>query len=476
MRLSELTQGALGPQVIRPAYDRSIQKIGIVHLGIGNFHRGHQAVYTDDAMAAGDRQWGITGVSMRSSAVEEQMRPQDCLYTVTERSGSGAAIRLISAIRSVIVAPELPERVVAALASADTSIVTLTVTEKGYCMRPDGNLDVAAQDVACDLQGNGRPRTIYGFLAAALAERRSHDRGGLTLLSCDNLAENGKHLARLLESYLEHRDTALADWFRSHCTSPSTMVDRIVPATTPTDRDTVAEAIGLRDEAAVITEPFRQWVIEDHFAGARPQWESAGAELVSDVRPFEAAKLRMLNGAHSALAYLGLLHGHEFVHQAIDDPEIRPVVERIMRSEAAATLDLRTGPDPSRYADALLARFANSALPHRLAQIATDGSQKITQRWLQPLAINRAAGRACPATLEALAGWLLYTRGDICPVDDPLANMLANLWRSVDRSGVVAALFGAGGLFSEIWTATPDDQRALTTKIAELTRVGRFAR
>lgn len=476
MRLSEATLGSLSRNVSRPCYDRHAQKCGIVHLGVGNFHRAHQAVYTDDAMAAGDRHWSITGVSLRSAVVHRQMQPQDCLYTVVERGSAGSAIRLIGAIQSVIVASERSGSVIAALASADTRIVTLTVTEKGYCMRPDGSLDIASEAIAHDLQQTAEPRTIYGFMAAALAARRAAKCDGLTLISCDNLAENGRALARLLGQFLEHADQSLADWFNANCTCPSTMVDRIVPATTSADCDAIAREIGLRDEATVVTEPFRKWVIEDRFAGPRPRWEAAGAELVADVRPYEIAKLRMLNGAHSALAYLGLLHGHDFVHQAVGDDSIRPLIERIMRTEAALTLDPASGPDTSDYADALLARFTNSALPHRLAQIATDGSQKIRQRWLAPLAINRAAGRQCSATFEALAAWVFYVRGDVHPVDDPMAAQLARLWQTTGTGGIAAALFGEGGVFSSAWSAGPEDLRILTQKIEELSQVSGIAR
>lgn len=468
MRLSEAKLGAIAPHVVRPGYDRGEQKCGIVHFGIGAFHRAHQAVYTDDAMAAGDRDWGILGVSLRSADVRDQMEPQDGLYTVAQRSSAGAAVRLIGAVRQVLVAPENPQAVIDALASPDIHVVTFTITEKGYCRSPDGTLDVGAADVAHDLSGAANPRTIYGFLARALAPRRAGGLPGLSLVSCDNLADNGALLAALLDDFLGRIDSRLANWTRTHCACPSTMVDRIVPATTPADRDALAAEIGLDDAAAVVTEPFRQWVIEDRFAGPRPRWEAGGAQLVADVRAYETAKLRMLNGAHSALAYLGLHGGHDFVHQTIADPAIRPLIERLMRHEAAMTLDPAEGLDPDAYADALLDRFANSALPHRLAQIAMDGSQKIPQRWLKPLAINRAAGRECPATLAALAAWIAHIRGDARAVDDPMAAELAALWRKAGAEGIAPALFGTDGLFAANWVASPDDQRTLKLKISML--------
>jgi fructuronate reductase len=465
--LSDATVGTLASHIARPCYDRSAQKEGIVHFGIGAFHRAHQATYTEDAMAAGDRNWAITGVSLRSADVREQMHPQNGLYSVTERSPARTSIRVIGSVKRVLVASESAGAVIAALAAPHTHIVTFTITEKGYHGRADGTIDLHAANVAHDLSGRGDPRTIYGYLARALARRRADGLGGLTLLSCDNLAENGKHLAAHLTTFLHAYDSGLSEWFRSQCACPSTMVDRIVPATAAADRDIVDAELALRDEAAVITEPFRQWVIEDRFAGPRPRWEAGGAQFVSDVRPYESAKLRMLNGAHSAMAYLGVRRGHEYAHQAIADPAIRALVKALMR-EAAATLAPLVGFDSERYMHKLLERFENSALPHRLRQIAMDGSQKIPQRWLQAIACNRAAGRDCPATLRALAAWMLYVRGDVIAVDDPMAARLASLWRESGEDGIAAALFGSRGLFAATWTAAPADQVLLRKNMAAL--------
>ena len=372
------------------------------------------------------------------------MNPQQGLYTVTERSASGAATRIVGAVREVLVAPYETEAVIAALAAPATMIASLTITEKGYCRAADGALDPA-------LAGES---SVYRYLAEGL--RRRHDAGlpGLTLLCCDNLAENGKQLARLMGEYLERHDPALLGWFASQCTCPATMVDRIVPATTAADRLAVAEALdALADHAAVMTEPFSQWVIEDRFAGPRPRWEAVGAELVADVAPYETAKLRMLNGAHSALAYIGLTHGHTYVHEAITDPAIRPLIASLMREEAMPTIAAAPGQDLGRYADDLIARFANPALQHRLIQIAMDGSQKIPQRWLETLAANRHMGRQCPVLLKGLAAWLSHTSGANGPVDDPLAKTFAGLWSNSSRAEVAAALFGPQGLFAASWVA-----------------------
>lgn len=437
MRLSPDT--ILPASVGRPAYDRVAQAAGIVHIGIGAFHRAHQAVYTDDAMGAGDRDWGIVGVSLRSGDVAAQLNPQAGLYTVATRSVTGSSLRVIGAVQRVLVASEDPQAVVDAIAAPATHIVSFTVTEKGYLRAADGSLDLAAA------KGSS---SLYRFVGAALAARKAAGLPGLTLLSCDNLANNGAVLRRLMREYLAAEHADLVDWFDAQCRCPATMIDRIVPATTDADRAAIEGELGVRDEGAVVTEGFSQWVIEDDFAGPRPRWEVVGAELVSDVAPYETAKLRMLNGAHSALAYIGLGKGHEFVHQAIADPAIRPLIETLMRDEAAPTIDAAPGQDLPAYADALLARFANPALHHRLIQIAMDGSQKIPQRWLETLAWHQRRGVHCPSLEAAVDAWIAFLHGGMHPIDDPLARRLS---AAVAGPGPRQALFGPNGLLASEW-------------------------
>ena len=437
MRLSPDTLDRLPASVARPAYDRAAQRRGIVHLGLGAFTRGHQAVYTDAAMAAGDRDWAITGVSLRSGEVGAALSPQAGLYSVAQRDAAGERIQVIGSVHDVLVAPDTPGQLTAALASPDTRIVTITVTEKGYHLRQDGTLDGAQTEAAGD--------TIYHHLARGFAARRAAGLPGLTLLSCDNLSGNGRLLAAALAGWIDRSDPALRRWFETQCTCPGSMVDRIVPAMTDGGLGEIAATLGMEDRAAVVTEPFHQWVIEDRFAGPRPRWEVAGARLVGDVAPFETAKLRLLNGAHSALAYLGLAAGCTYVHEAIAAPQVRAVVEQLMRHDAAATIDAAPDQNLAAYVDALLARFANPALSHRLSQIATDGSQKIGPRWLEPLAINRGRGQRSPSTLRAIAAWLIFVRGDGHRVDDPLAADLARCWQMAGAQGIVDAVFGADG-------------------------------
>lgn len=446
MRLAGRSIAQLAPGVARPGYDRSQQAAGIVHIGLGAFARAHLAVYTDAAMAGGDHGWMITGVSLRSAEVAHQLNPQDGLYLVAVRSAAGTAYRLNGAIARVLVAPDDPDAVVDALAAPETRIVSFTVTEKGYCRAADGSLDHA-------LAGEG---SFYPLLARALRLRCDAGLAGVTLLSCDNLAANGHVLDRLLREYLASNDPGLIEWFVQHCTCPCAMVDRIVPATRASDRDAAQSAIGLEDAALVVTEPFSQWVIEDRFANGRPAWDKVGAQLVSEVAPYETAKLRLLNGSHSLLAYCGLEAGYETVDQAIGDPKLRALVLQLMAGEAAPTITPAPGQDLDAYCASLIERFANPALDHRLAQIAMDGSQKIPQRWLVVLAERKAAGLASPAINTALAAWLRHVSGTGRKVEDPLAKALADTLAGgfagpVEEGSALAKTFGPAGLVPSLW-------------------------
>ncbi len=444
-RLSATALPGLPESIARPAYRREDQAVGIVHFGIGAFHRAHQAWYTDAAMNAGERDWAILGVSLRSPGVAAQLNPQDGLFTLVECSAKGRQARVIGSVREVLVASVARARLAIALTAPQTRIVSFTVTEKGYCRKADGTLDFDAA-----------ARGFYPILTEALRERRAADCGGLTLLSCDNLADNGRQLARLMGQWLAREAPELVEWFEGECTCPSTMVDRIVPATTPADRAEVARLLGRADEGAVMTEPFSQWVIEDTFVRGRPGWENVGAQLVADVAPYETAKLRMLNGAHSALAYLGLAAGHTYVHEAMGDATIRPVIERIMREEAAPTVAAAPGQDLAAYADALLARFDNPALNHKLIQIAMDGSQKIPQRWLETLEAQRLQGRDCPGLLSAISAWIAHLRGANGPLDDPQSEALSQIAQSAGEAEVARQLFTGNGLLAGVWNPPPE--------------------
>jgi len=333
----------------------------------------------------------------------------------------------------VLVAPEDPDAVVTALARPATRLVTLTVTEKGYCRNPlTGGLDPHHPDIVHDLAQPDRPRSAPGLLVQGLRRRWQRAIAPPTLVSCDNLPQNGRVLKRILIELAQALDPGAAEWIERSVPCPCTVVDRIVPATTPTDIESAAAAIGALDQALVKTEPFTQWVIEDRFAGPRPRLEVAGAQFVSDVRPFELAKLRLLNGSHSALAYLGRLAGFSFVHEVIARPEFLAFIRYLMQSELAPTLEPTSALDAVSYQSALLRRFANSALAHRLEQIAADGSQKIPLRLLQPLLVRLRQGRRCDALTLVVAGWMRYALGSDelgrrHDIDDPLAAEFAGI-------------------------------------------------
>ncbi len=448
MRLSAAAMDALPADVLRPGYDPASIGTGIVHLGIGAFHRAHQAVYVDDLIAQGAGNWRIIGVSLRSASVRDQLQPQDSLYTLVERDGTEERLRVIGSIAEILVAPENPQAVIDAIAAPTVHIVTLTITEKGYCHDPaTGAINWDHADIIHDLSNLGTPRSAIGYLCAGLVQRAKNGGGPITLMSCDNLPHNGAVLRQVLTAFVNRTAPELSEWIAKNVSFPATMVDRIVPATTKEDLANLQNRLGMTDFGMVKAEPFSQWVIEDAFAGPRLSFETVGAQLVADVRPFELAKLRMLNGSHSTIAYLGLFYGYETVDQAISDPRISVVVDALM-IEAAATLPVVPGLDPVQYTTDLKARFANSALQHRLAQIAMDGSQKLPQRLLGMIADLHAAGTKPIAAATGVASWLRHFSGP--HVNDPLAASLREAASDdaatlVDNALLIAPVFGELG-------------------------------
>ncbi|MFO1061209.1 MAG: mannitol dehydrogenase family protein [Dongiaceae bacterium] len=424
-RLSAATVGNRLP------YDRASVTPGVVHLGIGAFHRAHMAAYVDDLLA-GDPSWGIIGASLRRPDTRQALAPQDFLYTLAVRSGGGTALRVVGALLDVLDAATQRDALLAAMADPRIRLVSLTVTEKGYCHDPaTGALDPAHPDVLHDLANPGAPVSAPGLIVRALALRRAAGAAPFTVLCCDNLPANGETTARVVAGFAALDDAALAAWISGNVAFPSTMVDRIVPATTEADRAMVREATGLADAWPVMTEPFSQWVIEDRFPAGRPHFERAGAQLVADVRPYELMKLRMLNGSHSMLAYLGYLAGHEHVSEAIADPHLRRFIHDFMTEEAMPTLPAGLG-DLAAYREALLQRFANPALRHRTWQIAMDGSQKLPQRLLGTIRDRLARGLPVARATLGVAAWMRYVMGvdeQGRPIDvrDPLAERLRRI-------------------------------------------------
>jgi len=425
-RLTLARLAGVPQDVARPRYDPAAVTVGILHLGLGAFHRAHQAVYTDDVLA-GDPRWGICGVSLKTPRAIEPLAAQDGLYSYLQRTGDGVDVRVIGALRETIFAGTSRAALVARFADPAITIVSSTVTEKGYCHDPaSGALNESHPDIVHDLAYPDAPESAVGILVAGLAARRTANGGKLAFVCCDNLPHNGRMVEGLVQAFAQRRDASLARWIEDNVTFPSTMVDRIVPATTDADIAEAQRRLGVHDAAPVTAEPFAQWVIEDRIDAARPRWEDAGAQFVHDVAPFELMKLRLLNGSHSTLAYLGFLMGHEFVWQASRDPLIATLIERQMKEEIVPTLQRPAGTDLHAYCGQLLQRFGNAALPHKTRQIAMDGSQKLPQRLLGTVRERLAAGAPLVHLPLAVAGWIRYASGSDehggrIEVQDPLA-------------------------------------------------------
>ncbi|AZN96796.1 mannitol dehydrogenase family protein [Mesorhizobium sp. M9A.F.Ca.ET.002.03.1.2] len=449
-RLSNSTRQALPASVAIPGYARDRVVPGIAHLGVGAFHRAHQAAYIDDCLAAGETDWGIVGVSLRSGDTRDALAPQDGLYTLAVRESGSESLRVVGSILSMLVAPEDPGAVLAALTDPRTRIVTLTITEKAYLRAAGGGLDKTHPDIVHDLANPQMPRTAHGFLAESLARRHAAGIQPFTVLCCDNLPANGATLHRLLVEFAALRNPDLARHIADEVAFPSSMVDRIVPATIDADRARIAGQLGVEDAWPVMTEPFCQWVVEDDFPAGRPAWEKFGVTMVGDVGPFEDMKLRLLNGSHSAIAYLGLLSGHETVDRAFADPAIRQFVDGLW-AEAIPTLPQDAGLDTADYTAQLAKRYSNTALAHRTAQIANDGSQKLPQRIVASAIECVEAGAAPEHLMLVVAAWIAAceARGEALPehhFTDPLDSALAALdTRHLSAKESATAVFDLAG-------------------------------
>ncbi|MFZ5965341.1 mannitol dehydrogenase family protein [Thalassococcus sp. BH17M4-6] len=439
------TTDGLPNDVRVPGYRRDDHGAGIVHIGLGAFHRAHQAAYTDDALAAAGGDWRITGVSLRSDAPAQELGPQNGLYTLIERDASGSRARVIGALAAAHCLRTDRDAVTAALLSDATRIVTITVTEKGYGLdRASGGVDPAHPAIAHDLDKPSRPQGLAGLLVWALGQRRRLGRKPFTVLCCDNLPENGKVLRGLLVDFARRAVPDLADHIAEDVAFPSTMVDRITPAATQSTRDLAEDLTGRRDAAAIETEGFHQWVIEDHFPTGRPGWEAGGAIFTTDVRPYEEMKLRMLNGAHSMLAYAGFAAGHRYVRDVMADPALSRLVTRHLRA-ASATFTPLEGVDFAAYADQLAERFRNPHLAHETFQIAMDGSEKMPQRVFSAIPDARAGGGDLRAFAFATAAWLRHlsqSTHDCAPYElrDPRAGDLSDMAQGKPASAIIAAI------------------------------------
>lgn len=493
-RLSATTlasSAAVRPGVTGPHVDPETLTIGIVHFGIGAFHRAHQAVFTEEAAAAtGATCWGIMGVTGRSDSVVRQLRPQDCLYGVLERGSDSTSLRLVGSVRDIAWPGTDSDRVAEMIARPTTHIATLTITEKGYLRAADGDIDVSLDSVRRDVDiirgelagESGLPAstTPLGLLVRGLARRFRRGGEPFTVLPCDNLIDNGPTTRRLVTSLVTAAGVGadgFADWLAASVTFPSTMVDRIVPATSGQDRLLAAEMLGLHDEALVVAEPFRQWVIEDRFAGPRPAWELGGAILTADVAPYERVKLRVLNGAHSMFAYLGALKGHATIAQAVADASLRDAVLSVLDDDVLPTLEAPDGLDLEQYRDSVLQRFANPSLAHTTHQVCMDGSQKIPFRFLSSAADRLKAGQLPLGLALALAAWIAFiasTSDAGGPVlDDPLAATLQAAVGSTDAlasdpAAAVDRVFAIEEVFSAAVSGSPEFRAAVVSRLSDV--------
>jgi fructuronate reductase len=442
----------------RPLVRPGAVPTGIVHLGLGAFHRAHQAVYTEQAIAAAGGDWGIVGVAPRSAAVLTALREQDALFSVTTLAAGASSTRVVGVLSGLRHAAADPDAVVRLLADPAVRVVTLTVTEKGYRLDPATGRLLIDDAVRADLDTDRPPATIPGLLVRGLLARCRADAGPIALVSCDNLPANGRRLRSMVDQALRRLDQSSArsvlDWTARQVSFPGTMVDRIVPASTPQTRSTAAAALGVRDLAAVSAEPYSQWVVEDDFPGGRPAWERAGAVLTADARPWERLKLRTLNGVHSAIAYLGAVAGRETIADALEMPGLREVLRRFVAEDVAPSLRPPPGVTVVRYGESVLERFANPAIEHRTVQVAMDGSQKLPQRVLHTVLDRRAGGGVPRWGTLVIAGWMRFVQGSTdeqrpLPLDDPLAGEIRARLAEAPQTpeGVVDALLGLRAVF-----------------------------
>ncbi|EQB4819152.1 TPA: mannitol dehydrogenase family protein [Citrobacter amalonaticus] len=438
-----------------PDYDRNRLIPRIVHLGFGAFHRAHQGVYTDILAAEHNSDWGYCEVNLIGGEQQiADLKQQDNLYTVAEMSADAWTARVVGVVKKALHAQvDGLESVLAAMCEPQVAIVSLTITEKGYCHSPaTGQLMLDHPMIAADLQNPHQPKSAPGVVVEALARRKAAGLAAFTVMSCDNMPENGHVMRNVVTAYARAVDAELAAWIEQHVTFPLTMVDRIVPAVTADTLDKIEHLTGVRDPAGVACEPFRQWVIEDNFVAGRPQWEKAGAELVSDVIPFEEMKLRMLNGSHSFLAYLGYLAGYQHINDCMGDENYRVAARALMLNEQAPTLKVQ-GVDLTRYADLLIERYSNPALRHRTWQIAMDGSQKLPQRMLDSVRWHLAHNSRFDLLALGVAGWMRYVggvdeQGNAIEVNDPLLPVIQQaVQNSAEGESRVEALLAIEAIF-----------------------------
>jgi mannitol-1-phosphate/altronate dehydrogenase len=461
--MKTIASTSLPARVQQPRYDRQQLRSRIVHLGFGAFHRAHQALLTHRVLNAKGGDWGICEISLFSGDVlMSQLREQDHLFTVLEKGAEGNLPVIVGSVHECLNARlDSLAAIIEKFCEPQVAIVSLTITEKGYCIDPaTGKLDLHNARILHDLENPSEPHSAPGILVEALHRRHARGLPAFTVLSCDNIPDNGHVVKNAVLGMAQKRSPELAGWIDAHVSFPGTMVDRIVPAATEASLAQITEELGVADPCAISCEPFIQWVVEDNFVAGRPEWEVAGVQMVQDVLPWEQMKLRMLNGSHSFLAYLGYLAGYAYINECMEDAYYREAARRLMLDEQAPTLRV-TGVDLTAYADSLIDRFANPALQHRTWQIAMDGSQKLPQRMLEGIRIHLERKSAWPLLALGIAGWIRYVSGTDetgNPIDvrDPLSEKIRALVESSRDANRVNALLGLSEVFGHDLPHNPD--------------------
>lgn len=408
----------------------------ILHLGLGRFHRGHQAVYYQRLAELDDHRWGVVACSMRSPEARDELRSAQHKFPVLELSEKNLSVIWVESIREALDAQADFEQVMSYFQDSKIEIVSLTVTEKGYCLNADGSLDLNHPQIQKDLASPEHPESTIGLLSLGLKRRMTMGPHALTILSCDNLRENGDKLHAAIITYinaLKWKD--LSTWISLHVSFPNTMVDRIVPALTVEKVQDFESRFGLKNESHLIaTEEFSQWVIEDNFKREKPPLDKVGVEFVSAVKPYEEMKLRLLNASHSFLAYMGLLKGYQYVHEAIADENLQAKVELLMLREVVPMLDIPAGFNIVNYEENLIQRFKNNQLPHQLKQIAMDGSQKLPQRIIPSLLEAHRINSSKEMLITTLSAWLNYCWKVLSYNPAELSDPLRAQFENIDRS------------------------------------------
>nr|CEP25280.1 putative mannitol dehydrogenase [Torulaspora microellipsoides] len=445
------------PDIEVPTYPRKAVKEGIVHLGVGGFHRSHLALYMNRLMQNhGTKDWSICGVGLMKfdAPMRDALQSQDCLYTLMERGIEKTTTQVIGSITSYMYAPENPRAVIEKMAHPDTRIVSLTVTESGY-YHSEATSSLQTDDPAIinDLKDSKHPSTIYGYLYEALSIRHKKGSRPFTIMSCDNMPENGNTLKSMLIAFAKEKDTKLADWIEKNVAAPNAMVDRVTPKTTESDRTYLADVLGVKDKCPVVCEPFIQWVLEDNFTDGRPEWEKVGVQVVSNVGPYELMKLRLLNGAHSEMGYLGYLAGYQYIHEVVTDPIINKYIRVMNREEVIPLLPKIEGVDFNEYSLSVLERFSNPAIKDQVARICLMGSGKMPKYVLPSISeqLAKPNGKYDLLTL-GVAGWFRYLtgidmNGEEFEIEDVMAPTLIAAARKGGRNPApllnIKTLFGA---------------------------------